>query len=47
MNTVVARTTAQWRAWLSENCRSEKEAWLIIQHKGSGTPSVRYPEAIE
>ncbi|KAF0959896.1 YdeI/OmpD-associated family protein [Rhodococcus sp. T7] len=47
MDTVVARTTAQWRAWLSENSRSEKEVWLIIHHKDSGTPSVRYHEAIE
>jgi uncharacterized protein YdeI (YjbR/CyaY-like superfamily) len=47
VNTVVARTPAQWRAWLSENCRSETEVWLIIHHKDSGTPSVRYHEAIE
>ena len=47
VNTVVARTTAQWRAWLSENCRSETEVWLIIHHKDSGTPSLRYHEAIE
>ncbi|MFC9763058.1 YdeI family protein [Rhodococcus jostii] len=47
VNTVVARTPAQWRAWLSENCGSENEVWLIIHHKDSGTPSVRYHEAIE
>ncbi|RZL80082.1 MAG: hypothetical protein EOP32_17815 [Rhodococcus sp. (in: high G+C Gram-positive bacteria)] len=47
MNTVVARTSAEWRAWLAENSRSENEIWLIIHHKNSGTPSVRYHEAIE
>ena len=47
MNIVVARTAAQWRAWLSENCRSEKEVWLVIHHKDSGRPSIRYHEAIE
>ena len=47
MNTVVANTAADWRAWLALNCRSEEEVWLVIQHKDSGTPSVRYHEAIE
>jgi uncharacterized protein YdeI (YjbR/CyaY-like superfamily) len=45
--TFFASTTADWRAWLAQNCRSEKEVWLIIYHKNSGTPSVRYHEAIE
>ncbi|MFC0447228.1 YdeI/OmpD-associated family protein [Rhodococcus jostii] len=43
----MARTSAEWRAWLAENCRSENEIWLVIHHKNSGTPSVRYHEAIE
>ena len=47
MNTVVASTTAEWRAWLERNGRSEKEVWLVIHHRDSGTPSVRYHEAIE
>jgi uncharacterized protein YdeI (YjbR/CyaY-like superfamily) len=47
VNTVIARTTAQWRAWLSENSRTENEVWLIIHHKDSETPGVRYHEAIE
>jgi uncharacterized protein YdeI (YjbR/CyaY-like superfamily) len=47
VNTVSASTTADWRAWLAQNCRSEKEVWLVIYHKDSGTPSVRYHEAIE
>ena len=47
MNTFFASTTADWRAWLAQNCQSEKEVWLVICHSGSGTPSVRYHEAIE
>jgi len=47
VNTFFASTAADWRAWLAQNCRSEKEVWLVIYHKDSGTPSVRYNEAIE
>lgn len=47
MNTFSASTIADWRAWLAQNCRSEKNVWLVIYHKDSGTPSVRYHEAIE
>jgi hypothetical protein len=46
VNTFFASTPADWRAWLAQNCRSEKEVWLVIYHTGSGTPSVRYHEAI-
>lgn len=47
MNTVATSTAAEWRAWLAQNSRSEKEIWLIIHHKDSATRSVRYDEAIE
>lgn len=47
MTTVSASTTDDWRAWLGRNGRSEKEVWLVIHHKDSATPSVRYHEAIE
>lgn len=47
MNTIAARTAADWREWLAANSQSGGEVWLIIQHKDSGTPSVRYHEAIE
>ncbi|WP_414940068.1 YdeI/OmpD-associated family protein [Amycolatopsis sp. cmx-11-51] len=45
--TFTAATPAEWRAWLAENAGTEKEVWLIIQHKGSNTPSVRIEEAME
>jgi uncharacterized protein YdeI (YjbR/CyaY-like superfamily) len=47
VKTFLASTTADWRAWLAQNCQSEKEVWLVIYHSESGTPSVRYHEAIE
>lgn len=47
MKTFYARTTAEWRAWLAQNCRTENEVWLVIYHKDSGTPSPRYHEAVE
>jgi uncharacterized protein YdeI (YjbR/CyaY-like superfamily) len=47
MNTISASNAAEWRTWLAQNRESEKEVWLIIHHKGSGTPSLRYHEAIE
>jgi uncharacterized protein YdeI (YjbR/CyaY-like superfamily) len=47
MNTCYASTADDWRAWLTRHGRSEKEVWLVIYHAGSGTPSVRYHEAIE
>ncbi|GAA4012561.1 YdeI/OmpD-associated family protein [Allokutzneria multivorans] len=47
MSAVSASTPAEWRAWLERNCRSSEEIWLIIHHKDSATPSVRYHEAIE
>lgn len=45
--TLAVTTTDQWRAWLARNCRSEREIWLIIQHKDSDIASPRYHEAIE
>jgi uncharacterized protein YdeI (YjbR/CyaY-like superfamily) len=47
MKVVVASTPAQWRGWLARHGRSEPEAWLVIHHKDSDTPSLRYHEAIE
>lgn len=47
METLVAASAAVWRDWLERRGRSEKEIWLIIHHKNSSTPSLRYHEAIE
>lgn len=48
MSTTVTATDARhWRAWLDEHGRTEREAWLVIFHKASSTPSVGYHESIE
>jgi uncharacterized protein YdeI (YjbR/CyaY-like superfamily) len=47
MTLVEARTVGDWRAWLAEHGESAKEAWLVIHHKDSDTPSPRYHEAVE
>jgi uncharacterized protein YdeI (YjbR/CyaY-like superfamily) len=47
MNASLAASAADWRAWLERNCRSGREIWLVVYHKNSGTPGVRYHEAIE
>jgi uncharacterized protein YdeI (YjbR/CyaY-like superfamily) len=46
-NTFAASTPTEWRAWLAEHSRTEKEVWLIIRHKNSGVPSIRIHEAME
>lgn len=47
MNTLLASTIGDWRAWLARNCEAEKEVWLVIRHAKSGMPGPRYHEAIE
>lgn len=44
---VVASSAEVWRDWLETHGRSETEVWLIIAHKDSGRPSLRYHEAVE
>jgi uncharacterized protein YdeI (YjbR/CyaY-like superfamily) len=47
VRTFHAADRARWRSWLQDNCGSTDEIWLVIQHTGSATPSVRHAEAIE
>jgi uncharacterized protein YdeI (YjbR/CyaY-like superfamily) len=47
VHTVFASTTDEWRAWLARHGDAATEAWLVIFHQGSVTPSLRYHEAIE
>ncbi len=41
-----ARTRTEWREWLGGNCQSKTSVWLIVYHKRSNTPSVRFHDAI-
>ena len=36
-----------WRAWLKEHYRSEKEVWLIYYKRESGKPRIPYNDAVE
>ncbi len=38
---------AAWRAWLEAHHATQESVWLIIYRKGSGMPSVYYPEAVD
>ena len=40
-------TPAAWRAWLSKNHARAGELWVGFHKKGSGRPSVTYPEALD
>ena len=44
---VYAEDRQAWRDWLQGHHNKEKNAWLIIYHKKSKTPSVAYDEAVE
>jgi uncharacterized protein YdeI (YjbR/CyaY-like superfamily) len=45
--TIYAPDQAAWRQWLQENHATQEFVWLILYRKGSGTPSVYYPEAVD
>jgi uncharacterized protein YdeI (YjbR/CyaY-like superfamily) len=36
-----------WRAWLAENHRSAKEAWLVYPKAHTGKPRIAYNQAVE
>ncbi len=38
---------AEWEAWLERNHASCSGIWIEIAKKGSGVPSVRYPEVLD
>ena len=46
MNTCSPSTIEDWRDWLAQHGRTEREVWVVIQRKGSGTPGLRYHEAM-
>jgi uncharacterized protein YdeI (YjbR/CyaY-like superfamily) len=45
MDIIEMRDADEWRSWLTANCGSVSEVWLVIPHKG--LPGVRYQEAVE
>jgi uncharacterized protein YdeI (YjbR/CyaY-like superfamily) len=47
IKSLYASSLNEWRKWLRENCQTEKSVWLIVYHKKSKIPSVRWHDAIE
>ncbi len=37
----------EWRAWLKEHYKTEKEIWLVYYKKHTGLPRIPYNEAVE
>jgi len=44
---IFLQTADEWREWLQKNCKSTDSVWLVIYHKTSSKPSVRWHDAIE
>ena len=45
-NSLYAKDITKWRKWLAKNHDKVDSVWLVIYKKGSGVPSVYYPEAV-
>jgi uncharacterized protein YdeI (YjbR/CyaY-like superfamily) len=41
------RTAGALRAWLQRNHATARELWIGMHRKGSGRPSITYPEALD
>lgn len=42
-----AKDRSEWRAWLSENFKTESEVWFVFPMKESGEAGVSYNDAVE
>ncbi len=38
---------ADWRKWLKDNHKTEKEIWLVYPKQGTGQPRIEYNDAVE
>lgn len=47
MDPVFFATPAEFRAWLEAHHDSERELWVGFHKKGSGVPSITWPEAVD
>lgn len=45
--TIYLADRKEWRAWLKNNYRTEKDIWLIYYNKQSGKPRIQYNDAVE
>jgi uncharacterized protein YdeI (YjbR/CyaY-like superfamily) len=42
-----ATSRKDWRNWLKQNYKTEKEIWLIYPRKATGQPRIEYNDAVE
>ncbi|HVM31648.1 MAG TPA: YdeI/OmpD-associated family protein [bacterium] len=47
MKIISFQSAREWEKWLAKNHAASQGVWLKIFKKGSGTPSIHYPEALE
>ena len=47
MKSLYFKNRKEWRKWLKDNHRKEKEIWLVYYKKHTGKPSVSHEEAVE
>jgi uncharacterized protein YdeI (YjbR/CyaY-like superfamily) len=47
MEVTFFETPSEFRKWLEENHHAEKELWVGFYKKGSGKPSMTWPEAVD
>ena len=46
-NTLYVTNRKQWRKWLREHYRTEKDIWLVYYKKETGKPRIQYNDAVE
>ncbi len=47
MENTYAKNRDEWRLWLKESHKSEKEIWLVYYKKHTGKPSISYRDSVE
>ncbi|UUZ85290.1 hypothetical protein LJK88_18030 [Paenibacillus sp. P26] len=47
MNLVFFAAPDEFRAWLEQNHEQEQELWVGFYKKGSGKPSLSWPQAVD
>ena len=45
--TLYVTKPAEWRKWLSQHYKTEKEIWLVYPKKATGKPRIEYNDAVE
>jgi uncharacterized protein YdeI (YjbR/CyaY-like superfamily) len=46
-NTLYVTRRKDWRKWLREHYKTEKEVWLVYYRKETGKPRIAYNDAVE